>query len=187
MARFPTAEERWPRAGEVIKEKMFFLENLEKELKSIEKEIIEDCVKSLENIDYDMGNNYQVFTRHHDKLYSLFIESCKKKFNNFTIKNSETKLWANYTDENYNPNQSWHNHETSCTLCGVLYLETVENCGIKLKHDNQITYIEPKKYDLLVFPGFLNHLPIVHKTKKRISLQFEISCIEDINNIWSQK
>ena len=47
--------------------------------------------------------------------------------------------------------------------------------------------IEPKKYDLLVFPGFLNHLPIVHKTKRRISLQFEISCIEDINNIWSQK
>ena len=108
-------------------------------------------------------------------------------FNDNTVDNSETKLWANYTDENYNPNQSWHNHETSCTLCGVLYLETVENCGIKLKHDNEITYIEPKKYDLLVFPGFLNHLPIVHKTKRRISLQFEISCIEDINNIWSQK
>ena len=41
MARFPTAEERWPRAGEVIKEKMFFLENLEKELKSI---LIENLV-----------------------------------------------------------------------------------------------------------------------------------------------
>jgi hypothetical protein len=102
---------------------MFFLKNLEKELKNIKKEIIHDCVKSLVNINYETGNNYHISTKHSDKLYSLFIESCRKNLNN----------------------------------------------------------------DLLVFPGFLNHLPIVHKTKKRISLQFEISCIEDINDIWLKK
>jgi len=67
---------------------------------------------------------------------------------------------------------------------GVLYLEIVKDCGIQLKYENKIIYIEPKKYDLLIFPGFLDHLPIVHKTKKRISLQFEITCEEDANNIW---
>ena len=166
---------------------MFFLKNLKKELKNIKKEIIHDCVKSLVNINYEIGNNYHISTKHSDKLYSLFIESCRKNLNNFTIKNNQNILWGNYTDKNYAPNQFWHNHKNNCTLCGVLYLKTVKNCGIKLKHDNKIIYIEPKKYDLLVFPGFLNHLPIVHKTKKRISLQFEISCIEDINDIWLKK
>lgn len=165
-------------------EKIFYVKNLKKELKNINKEIIDDCIKSLVNIDYKKGNNYQVFTKHHNKLYSLFIESCKKNLNNFTIKNNQNILWGNYTDKNYAPNQFWHNHKNSCTLCGVLYLKTVKDCGIKLKYNNKIMYIEPKNYDLLIFPGFLDHLPIVDKTKKRISLQFEITCEEDINNIW---
>ena len=104
-----------------------------------------------------------------------------KKFNIIHI---PTKLWSYFTDKDYHEGYTWHNHIKTCTICGVLYLETVKDCGIEFEHDNKISYIEPKNYDLLIFPGFLNHRPIVSKDKKRVSINFEITCHESSNEIF---
>ena len=85
-------------------------------------------------------------------------------------------LYSYYTDKYYPGGYVWHNHKRTCNLCGVLYLKTVKGCGIELRHNNDIVYFEPKNYDLLIFPGFLDHRPLMSLTKKRISLQFEIMC-----------
>tara|TARA_E500000318_G_C3407112_1_gene152087 strand:+ start:44 stop:535 length:492 start_codon:yes stop_codon:yes gene_type:complete len=156
-------------------EKFFYIDNLEEDIKDIKEQLIEDCIKSTEKR-ISGCFNYPVFSKHHDKLYSLFINSCKKYFKDIRLRNTSTKLWSYCTDKNYTEGEIWHNHINTCTLCGVLYLKTVENCGIDLRHNNKITYIEPKNYDLLIFPGFIDHKPRISKTKDRISLQFEILC-----------
>tara|TARA_R110000796_G_scaffold243987_1_gene366838 strand:+ start:17 stop:571 length:555 start_codon:yes stop_codon:yes gene_type:complete len=171
-----------------MKEKIFYVDNLKKDLKNIKKELINDCISSFNKRSswqrYYMGSNYELFTKYHDKLYSLYLDNCKKNLKKFTVTNTETKLWGYYTNKDYSGTQLWHNHEDTCNLCGVLYLKTVKDCGIKLKHKNKVFYIEPKPFDLLVFPGFVNHKPVVSKDKERISIQFEISCIENDNKIW---
>ena len=52
------------------------------------------------------------------------------------------------------------------------------NHGIKFKMDEESWYIEPQNFDLLIFPGFLNHLPVTSRTQKRISLNLELKCNE---------
>ena len=146
-------------------EKIFYIDNLKKEVKDIRKQLIDDCILSTKNKIHN-HYNYEVFTQHHETLYSLFIKSCKKYFKNLKIHNTPTRLWSYCTDKDYTEGEVWHNHIKSCTLCGVLYLKTVKNCGIDLRHNNNITYVEPKNYDLLIFPGFLDHKPRISKTKK---------------------
>tara|TARA_Y100001973_G_C5177644_1_gene323023 strand:- start:1237 stop:1731 length:495 start_codon:yes stop_codon:yes gene_type:complete len=163
-------------------EKIFYIDNLKKEVKDIRKQLIDDCILSTKNKIHN-HYNYEVFTQHHETLYSLFIKSCKKYFKNLKIHNTPTRLWSYCTDKDYTEGEVWHNHIKSCTLCGVLYLKTVKNCGIDLRHNNNITYVEPKNYDLLIFPGFLDHKPRISKTKKRISLQFEIFCDKDVKHL----
>ena len=164
--------------------KKIYTDNLEREVKDIKDDIINDCLKTRMNVDKSTFN-FQIFTKHHDKLYSLFITSCKKNLKKFNIKNIPTKLWSYFTDKTYHGGYVWHNHIKTCTICGVLYLETVKDCGIEFEHDNKIIYIEPKNYDLLIFPGFLNHRPGVSKDKKRVSINFEILCQESSNEIFS--
>jgi|TARA_R100001086_G_scaffold243849_1_gene172965 hypothetical protein len=163
-------------------EKIFYIDNLKKEVKDIRSQLIDDCIISTKNKIHN-HYNYEVFTKHHKALYSLFIKSCKKYFKNLKIHNTPTRLWSYCTDKDYTEGEVWHNHIKSCTLCGVLYLKTVKNCGIDLRHNNKITYVEPKNYDLLIFPGFLDHKPRISKTKKRISLQFEIFCDKDVTHL----
>mgnify|MGYP003126065115 CR=1 FL=1 len=158
-----------------------YLVNLERKVKDIKEDIINDCLKTRMNADY----NFKIFTKHHDKLYSLFIDSCKKNLKKFNISNTPTELWSYFTDKNYHKGYVWHNHTKTCTICGVLYLETVKDCGIEFEHNNKITYIEPKNYDLLIFPGFLNHRPFPSKENKRVSINFELSCSESSNEIFS--
>ena len=160
--------------------KIVYIDNLEREVKDMKEDIINDCLKTKKNATY----NFQIFTKHHNKLYSLFKNSCKKKLKKFNIINVPTKLWGYFTDKDYHKGDTWHNHIKTCTIGGVLYLETVKDCGIEFEHNNKITYVEPKNYDLLIFPGFLNHRPIVSKDKKRVSLNFEISCHEPSNEIF---
>tara|TARA_R100000988_G_scaffold99232_2_gene68094 strand:+ start:249 stop:749 length:501 start_codon:yes stop_codon:yes gene_type:complete len=159
-------------------DKIFYLDNLKKDIKNIKEQLIEDCIISTQKKIYN-HYNYQVFSKHHDKLYSLFINSCKKYFKNIKVHNTPTKLWTYCTDKDYSEGEVWHNHANSCTLCGVLYLKTIKNCGIDLRYNNETVYVEPKDYDLLIFPGFLDHKPRISKTKRRISLQFEIFCDKD--------
>jgi len=156
-------------------DKIFYLDNLKKDIKDIKEELIKECIESTKK---KINNyyNYQVISKYHDKLYSLFINSCKKYFKDIKVHSTPTKLWTYCTDKNYLEGEIWHNHINSCTLCGVLYLKTVKNCGIDLRYNKKTTYVETKNYDLLIFPGFLDHKPRISKTKNRISLQFEIFC-----------
>ena len=149
----------------------------------IPQNVLDDCLKTKHKANY----NFEIFTKHHDKLYSLFKNNCKKFLNKCTFKDNPTKLYCYYTDKNYFYGDTWHNHKNTCTISGVLYLKTVKDCGIELEHGDKVIYFEPKDFDLLIFPGFLNHRPITHKIKKRVSIQFEISCIVDINDIWLKK
>ena len=160
--------------------RVLYKDNLKKEIKNIKEDIIKDCSKTKKNANY----SFQVFTKYHDKLYSLFTKSCKKKLKKFNIINTPTKLWSYFTDKDYHEGDTWHNHINTCTICGVLYLETVKDCGIEFEHDNKIFYIEPKNYDLLIFPGFLNHRPLISNNKKRVSLNFEVFCHEPSNQIF---
>tara|TARA_R100001126_G_C4781657_1_gene127418 strand:- start:85 stop:585 length:501 start_codon:yes stop_codon:yes gene_type:complete len=166
-----------------MKEKIFYLENLKKEIKDIREELIKDCFKYRDH-SLSKGNNHELFTKHHDKLYSLFLKSCQKNLKKFNIIKTKTKLFSYLTDKDYEGEVFWHNHQDTCTVCGVLYLKTVKGCGIKLRHNDRVAYVEPKTYDLLVFPGFIDHLPVIHKTKERISIQLEISCFESHDQIW---
>ena len=163
--------------------KKIYVDNLEREVKDIKEDIINDCLKTKMN-DRNANYNFQIFTKHHDKLYSLFLKRCEKNLKKFNIIHIPTKLWSYFTDKDYHEGDTWHNHIKTCTICGVLYLETVKDCGIEFEHNNKISYIEPKNYDLLIFPGFLNHRPIVSKDKKRVSINFEITCHESSNEIF---
>ena len=154
---------------------MFYVDNLEKDIKDIKEQLIKDCIKSTKKRIKGCFN-YEVFSEYHDKLYYLFINSCKKYFKDIKPHDSPRKLWSYCTDKNYTEGEIWHNHIDTCTLCGVLYLKTVKNCGIYFRNNNKITYVEPKNGDLLIFPGFLEHKPKISKTEDRISLQFEVSC-----------
>ena len=157
----------------MTKNNIYHIHNLKAEIKDIKKELIDDCLKSIQNR-VEGSHNYNGVTKYKDQLYCLFIESCKKYYKNLQVFYTPFKLWSYYTDENYHEGEVWHNHKNTCSLCGVLYLKTVKGCGIELRHKNKISYIEPKTYDLLIFPGFLDHKPLISKTKKRVSLQFEI-------------
>tara|TARA_R110000744_G_scaffold333988_1_gene439392 strand:+ start:470 stop:997 length:528 start_codon:yes stop_codon:yes gene_type:complete len=165
-----------------IPKNKIYKDNLKKEIKNIKEDIIKDCLKTKSKT--VLSFNFQVFTKHHNKLYSLFIDSCKKKLKKFSVVNNPTKLWSYFTDKNFHEGDIWHNHIGTCTICGVLYLETAKDCGIEFEDNNKIIYIEPKNYDLLIFPGSLNHRPIISNNKKRISINFEVFCHESINQIF---
>ena len=154
---------------------MFHVDNLERDIKDIKDQLIEECIKSTEKRIKGCFN-YEVFSKYHDKLYYLFINSCKKYFKNIKPHDTPRKLWSYYTDKNFPGAYLWHNHKRTCNLCGVLYLKTVKGCGIELRHNNDIVDFEPKNYDLLIFPGFLDHRPLMSLIETRISLQFEIMC-----------
>ena len=47
--------------------RVLYKDNLKKEIKNIKEDIIKDCSKTKKNANY----SFQVFTKYHDKLYSL--------------------------------------------------------------------------------------------------------------------
>jgi len=152
-----------------------YVDNLEKDIKDIKEQLIEECIKSTKK--RIKGNyNYEVYSKYHDKLYYLFINSCKKFFKDIKPHDAPRKLWSYYTNKHFPGFSVWHNHQQSCDICGVLYLKTVKGCGIELRHKNDIIYFEPKNYDLLIFPGFLDHRPLISYIDTRISLQLELTC-----------
>ena len=162
---------------------IIYIYNLKNEIKDFKKDIIKDCLKTRKNSNY----SFQIFTKHHKKLYSIFIKNCRKRLKKFKIIDKETKIWSYFTDKNYFQDGEFHDHVRTSTICGVLYLETIENCGIYFKYNNKIIYLEPKPYDLLIFPNFLKHKPVASKNKKRVSLNFELICSESTDKIFNIK
>ena len=116
----------------------------------------------------------------HDDLYI----STASRYSYYSRINSENLILKLTDKHDDNPNYPWHNHINTSTINGVLYLETIPKHGIKFKYDNKITYKEVKPYDLLIFPNFLDHVPIISKLKRRISLNFELNCVEKSEEIF---
>ena len=117
-------------------------------------------------------------------LYKLFIDYSKKLLNKFSIKNSNFKVFCYFTGlNNYDPNE-WHYHQNTATINSVLYIKTIKDCGINFKNNNECWYVEPKDFDFLIFPAFLNHLPITSKNQQRISLNLELKCNESDKEIF---
>ena len=160
--------------------------NLQKELQNKKEEIVKDILKAKhEAKDYrTQGYNFEVFTKYNDYLYDLFIEKSKKLLNTFTIKDSQLKVWCYFTGLGNHVKDIWHNHTRTSNINSVIYLETIKNYGIKFENGKESWYVEPENFDLLIFPGFLNHLPITSNTQQRISLNLELKCNEKDKDIF---
>jgi len=153
--------------------------SLKKELKNKKDEIVKDILKTKHEPNKTASYSFEVFTKHNDYLYDLFIKKSKELLNNFTIKDPNLKVWCYFTGLGNQKADSWHNHARTSTINSVIYLETVKDHGIKFEIGKECWYVEPKAFDLLIFPGFLNHKPVTSSTHKRISLNLELKCNEE--------
>jgi len=160
--------------------------NLKKELKNKKEEIVKDILTSKHQAgNYRAtGYNFEVFTKYNDYLYDLFIKKSRKLLNNFTIKDNRLKVWCYFTGLDNHAKDIWHNHARTSNINSVIYLETIKNYGIKFKMHKEVWCIEPENFDLLIFPGFLNHLPITSNSQERISLNLELKCNEKDEDIF---
>jgi len=163
----------------IYKDRPVYKLSLKKELKNKKDEIIKDILKTKHKEDGTPNYNFEVFTKYNDYLYNLFIKKSKKLLNNFTIKDSNLKVWCYFTGSGNHVEDIWHNHTRTSNINSVIYLETVKDHGIKFEIGKESWYVEPKNFDLLIFPGFLNHKPITSSTQKRISLNLELKCNEE--------
>ena len=84
---------------------IIYIYNLKNEIKDIKKDIIKDCLKTRKNANY----SFQIFTKHHKKLYSIFIKNCRKRLKKFKIIDKETKIWSYFTDKDYFQDGEFHN------------------------------------------------------------------------------
>ena len=160
--------------------------NLKDELKDKKNEIMKEILmhkKNNKTLDWNVGSIH-VCTKYDDYLYDLFIKKSRKLLNTFTIKNPDLKVWCYFTGLKNPKKDRWHNHSRTSNINSVIYLQTVKDYGIKFKTDTESWYVEPKDFDLLIFPGFLNHLPVTSSTQKRISLNLELKCKEQDKDIF---
>ena len=157
--------------------------NLKKELKNKKAEIVKDILKSQDDIKTG-AYNFEVFSKHNNYLYNLFIKKSRKLLNPFTIRDSWLRVWCYFTGVRDHRKDRWHNHSRTSSINSVIYLETVKNYGIKFEKGKEPWYVEPNEFDLLIFPGFLNHLPVTSSTQKRISLNLELKCNEQDKDIF---
>jgi hypothetical protein len=168
------------------KDKPVYKFNLKKELKNKKEEIVKAILTSKHQAgNYKAtGYNFEIFTKYNDYLYDLFIKKSRKLLNNFTIKDNNLKVWCYLTGPGDYAGKIWHNHTRTSNINSVIYLETVKDHGIKFKIGPESWYVEPKDFDLLIFPGFLNHLPVTSSSQKRISLNLELKCNEQDKDIF---
>tara|TARA_R100001086_G_scaffold143811_1_gene75771 strand:- start:135 stop:674 length:540 start_codon:yes stop_codon:yes gene_type:complete len=165
--------------------------NLKKELKNKKEEIVRDILKAKHEagappyrIKQREFANFEVFTKYNDYLYDLFIKKSEKLLNPFTLKNTPLKVWCYFTGLGNHVEDTWHNHTRTSNINSVIYLETVKDYGINFKTDKESWYIEPKNFDLLIFPGFLSHKPVTSNIQQRISLNLELKCNEEDKDIF---
>ena len=116
---------------------------------------------------------------------SLFIKKSRKLLNPFTIRDPQLKVWCYFTGlGNHIEEDIWHNHTRTSNINSVIYLQTLKDHGIKFENGNESWYVEPENFDLLIFPGFLNHRPVTSQTQQRISLNLELKCNETDKDIF---
>ena len=160
--------------------------NLKDELKDKKNEIMKEILmhkKNNKTLDWNVGSIH-VCTKYDDYLYDLFIKKSRKLLNPFTIKNPDLKVWCYFTGLGDSKKDTWHNHLKTSTINSVLYLETIKGCGINFRNKKEVWYVEPKEFDLLIFPASLDHLPVTSPTQQRVSLNLELVCNENEREIF---
>ena len=165
-----------------------YVKNLKDSLFFLKSDIIKEILKSKSSTtDLDTAHNFQVESKYKAYLYNIFISNCKNLLNNFSLSNERFWLWSYYTDKNYTLTQ-YHNHQRTSTINGVIYIKTVDNCGINFIDENdKVCYYEPNDFDLLIFPNYVKHKPVASKLETRISLNLELECLESVNNIFKNE
>lgn len=190
----------------MAKNKFLYKLNLKDEISPIRDEIIFDAVKTKHLADY----NFEVFSKHNEYIYNIILSKCRDLFN-FSLVDEDFRVWCLYNDKHYlGGNNRWHNHIKSSTINCVLYLKTIEGCGFKyhehidLNHNvilpekcelyekgNNIKYVEPKDFDVFIFPDFLMHTPTFPQDKLgdniRVSLNLEFRCSQKSIEIFNIK
>ena len=180
--------------------------NLKNELILIRDEIIFEASKKRDLANY----TYRIITEYDSYLYDILLNKCRSLFN-FTLYDKDFKLYCLYNDKSYmGAHNKWHNHKRSSTINSVLYLKTVNGCGLKYceeyetdqkdfspefckmyENGRSIKYIEPKDFDLLIFPDYMMHTPFFPKDtlkdQTRVSLNLEIRCRESSIDIFNKK
>ena len=169
---------------------VFIKDNLKNYLKPIEKELLIDVerYKHLRDI------NFSVETKHKDFIYNTFINICRERLNNFTLIDTDFKLWCFYTEKSWvdggrvieekSTKIPFHNHLHTTTINSVLYLKSPKGCGLDIEYENKTEFLKMKDYDIIIFPNWLNHRPVISNTKSRISFNLELRCKEDVNDIF---
>jgi hypothetical protein len=158
--------------------------NLKDKISNIKHDIVNSAVEQRDAKVSKDNFNFELDSKHKDYIYSIFVEESKKILNKFTLSDDNFKLWCYFTDEKYTQgNGVWHNHTNTATINGVLYLITEKNSGIEFED----IYIEPNDFDLLIFPGYLSHSPIISNSNRRISLNIELRCIESASKIFKNE
>ena len=155
--------------------------SIEEDIKNFKKNLIKECVDQRNHA--EKGCNFKVQTKYIDNLYKTFIDCAKKILKPFTIKDKNFKVWCYMTDSKYNEN-GWHNHKKSATINSVIYLQ-IQDKGISFKQDNEQIYFKPNNGDMLIFPSSLNHNPEPSTNDKRISLNLELLCNENEQEIFN--
>ena len=174
--------------------------NVSRQIKSIKDDLIKDALFSQHN---RTAFNYEVNTNHRQYLYDVFIKHSRRLLNNFTLRDTDFKVWCYFTGKTFCQGDTWHNHFNTSTINGVLYLNVVKGCGIEFKTDynetynqnipdrlfnrDKVKYIEPNNFDLLIFPNFIDHRPLISKDKTRISFNLELRCNESSKKIFNIK
>jgi len=131
------------------------------------------------------GNNYFLNTKHKNILYEIVLNQARKKLNTFTLKDNKFKCWCYFSDKKFNET-GWHNHVNTSTINAVLYLKVPKNNkGIDFKINNKIKNYKPKKFDLYIFPSYVEHCPYPSKQNSRITLNLEIRCNETAKHIFN--
>ena len=122
------------------------------------------------------------------ELYSKFVKVSEKIFGNFNIsyKNSNT-CWC-YRSNKKNTISVYHNHINTSTINSVYYYQLNKNDGIIFLDDSQNKfYYYPKPQELLIFPNYLIHKPMLSEYNKyRYSINMEILTEETSSELFSR-
>ena len=162
--------------------------SLKEQLQPIESELTKEFINQRPAKMLFGEYNFNVKSKYNPYLYKLFLESSTKLLNKFTLKDENFKTWCSISDNQFDIT-CWHNHLTTSTINCVIYLKIKkEEKGMNFLIDNKVQNFIPKQFDLVIFPNYLNHCPLVSKTEeKRISLNLELRCKEKVTDIFDNK
>jgi hypothetical protein len=158
-------------------------------------EVVDDSKReSLVNIVYTNSKKTSIdltgysFPLFHDptcffaNLLKKFRETCVELFGDLKyLPTNNDFCWA-YCSNSGDYAEIWHDHMKTSTINSVYYLN-VPNCsGGEIEFDlgkNKTFKYKPSNFDLLIFPNYLRHRPLMVNSKElRVSINMEFLCEE---------